>query len=235
VDELGVLETVGAVVPVWAVQALVADTVDELVAAIADGVVTNVPARIAEEIGQSREDSLGCRGRESMTGVVTMLVANMASQAKVIIVARDASNKLLLGENGDTAVAGASRLLFVCNRLFLIGKSSWNLLLLGLLGLDFGCDTLGSAVNNAAVLDEALDHPVPAAGAVNTVVYAGRAKIIIATITYTAMEVLVLHRLVAVVAVNDPGSAHIARLRTERKTRVVVGSCEVIEEACDGR
>jgi hypothetical protein len=47
VDELGVLETVRAVIPVWAVQALVADTVDVLVAAIADSTVMNVHARTA--------------------------------------------------------------------------------------------------------------------------------------------------------------------------------------------
>jgi hypothetical protein len=47
VDELGVLETVRAVIPVWAVQALVADTVDVLVAAIADSAVMDIPARTA--------------------------------------------------------------------------------------------------------------------------------------------------------------------------------------------
>jgi hypothetical protein len=66
---------------------------------------------------------------------------------------------------------------------------------------------------------------------VNAVIYAGRAEIIIATVAYAAVEVLVLHRLVAVVAVDDPRSAHVARLRAERKARVVVGSCEVVEAA----
>jgi hypothetical protein len=47
VDELGVLETVRTVIPVWAVQALVADTVDVLVAAIADSAVMDIPARTA--------------------------------------------------------------------------------------------------------------------------------------------------------------------------------------------
>jgi hypothetical protein len=231
VDELGVLETVRAVIPVWAIQALVADTIDKFVAAIADSIVTNVPARIAEEIGQSREDSLGCGRLEGMAGMVAMFVANMASQAKVVIVASDASNEFLFGQNRDTAVASARWLLFVGNRLLLIGKSTWNLLLLGLLGLDFGCDALCSAIDDAAVLNEALDHPVSASGAVNAVIYAGRAEIIIATVAYAAVEVLVLHRLVAVVAVDDPRSAHVARLRAECKARVVVGSCEVVEEA----
>lgn len=36
-NELGILDAVGAIIPVWAVQALVTNTVDKLVAAIADG------------------------------------------------------------------------------------------------------------------------------------------------------------------------------------------------------
>jgi hypothetical protein len=234
VNELGVLETVRAVIPVWAIQALVADTVNELVAAIADSVVTNIPAGIAQEIRQSRKHSLGCGRLEGMARMVTMLIANMASQAKVVIITRDAGDELLLGEHGDTAVTGASGLLFVGNRLLLIGESSRNILLLGLLGLDFGCDALGSAVDDTAILDEALDHPVSASGAVNTVVDTSRAKVVIATIAYAAMEVLVLHGLVAVVAIDNPRGAYIARLGAERKTRVIVGSCKVVEEVCYG-
>lgn len=220
VDELGVLETVRAVVPVWAVQALVADTVDELVTAIADGVVTDVPARVAQEIGQGRQDSLGRGGLEGVARVVTVLVANMASEAEVVVFARNAGNEFLLGEDLDAAVAGAGWLLLICDGLLLVGKGTWNLLLLGLLdlGLDLGCDALGGAVDDAAVLDETLDHPVAASGAVDAVVYAGRAEIVITTVAYTAVEVLVLHGLVAVVAVYDPRSAGVARLRAECET-----------------
>jgi hypothetical protein len=195
----------------------VADTVDELVAAIADGVVTDVPARIAQEIRQGGQDSLGCGGLEGVTRVVTMLVANMACEAEVVVFARNTGNEFLFGEDLDAAVAGAGWLLLICDGLLLIGKGTWNLLLLGLLGLslNLGCDALGSAVDDAAVLDEALDHPVSASGAVDTVIYAGWAEIVIATIAYTAVEVLVLHGLVAVVAVYDPRSARVARLGAE--------------------
>jgi hypothetical protein len=48
---LGALDTIRAVVPIWAVEALVADTVDELIAAIANGGVANVSPRVAEEVG----------------------------------------------------------------------------------------------------------------------------------------------------------------------------------------
>ena len=68
----------------------------------------------------------------------------------------------------------------------------------------------------------------------NTVVDTSRAKIVIATIAYAAMEVLVLHGLVAVVAIDNPRGAYIARLGAERKTRVIVGSCKVVEEVCYG-
>jgi hypothetical protein len=54
VDDLGALRALRAVIPVRAVQALVADTIDELVAAIADGRVASVPAWCAESMSQGR-------------------------------------------------------------------------------------------------------------------------------------------------------------------------------------
>lgn len=78
VDEPGVLDTVGAIVPVWAVQALVANTIDELVTAIADSRVADIPARVAEEVGQSRKDSLRGGSLERMARMMAVLVANVA-------------------------------------------------------------------------------------------------------------------------------------------------------------
>ena len=71
-------------------------------------------------------------------------------------------------------------------------------------------------------------------GTVNARIYASWAEIIVAVITDAAMEVLVLHGLVAVVAIDNPRGAYIARLGAERKTRVIVGSCKVVEEVCYG-
>ena len=53
VNEPGVLNTIGAVVPIGTVQTLVANAINELVAAIADGRVADIPSRVAQEIGKS--------------------------------------------------------------------------------------------------------------------------------------------------------------------------------------
>ena len=97
--------------------------------------------------------------------------------------------------------------------------------------LDLGRNALGSAVDNAAVLDKAFDHPVACTRAVNTCVNASRAKIIISTIANAAMEVLIFHRVVAVVAIYHPGGANIVRLGTEGKVSVVGRIREIVKEA----
>jgi hypothetical protein len=178
-----------------------------------------------------------------MAWVVTVLVADMAVEAQVVVLARGACDKELLGENVDAAVAGASRLLTVY-RLLLVRESTGDFLwLLGLglgprldlwLGLDLGRDTLGGAVDNTAVLDKALDHPVARARAVNTWVDARRAQVVVATIADTAMEVLVVHGVVAVVAVHDPSTGVLDGLGAECKVSIVRSASNVVEEALTG-
>jgi hypothetical protein len=234
VDELGVLDTLGAVVPIGTVQTLVANAINELVAAITDGRVANIPPRVAQEIGQSGKNRLGRGGLESMAGVMTMLVVHVALQAKVVVVADDTSNEFPFRQNLDAAVASASWLLIIDNRLLFIGESAWNLLLLRLLdlgfGLDLGCDALRSAVYDVAVLDEALDHPVATSRTVDAIAHTCRAEVVVASVAYAAVEVLVFHRLVTVIAVHDPRGAQIGRLGAEGEARVAVGSREVVEE-----
>jgi hypothetical protein len=75
---------------------------------------------------------------------------------------------------------------------------------------------------------------VALARAVDARVDAGRAEIVVATIAHAAVEVLVGHGLVAVVAVDHPGGARIAegkRLWAQRKLDVVGGLGQVGEEA----
>jgi hypothetical protein len=178
-----------------------------------------------------------------MAWVVTVLVADMAVEAQVVVLARGACDKELLGENVDAAVAGASRLLTVY-RLLLVRESTRDFLwLLGLglglrldlwLGLDLGRDTLGGAVDNTAVLDKALDHPVARARAVNTWIDARRAQVVVATVADTAMEVLVVHGVVAVVAVHDPSTGVLDGLGAKCKVSIVRSASNVVEEALTG-
>jgi len=53
VNEPGILYTIGTVVPIRTVEALVANAINELVTAIADGRVADIPSRVAQEIGES--------------------------------------------------------------------------------------------------------------------------------------------------------------------------------------
>jgi hypothetical protein len=96
VDELGALDALGAEVPVGAVQALVAHTVNELLAAIADGRVADIAASIAQEVGKSGHRSLFSGSLESMARVVAVLVVDVALHAEVVVFACGARNKLAL-------------------------------------------------------------------------------------------------------------------------------------------
>ena len=156
-----------------------------------------------------------------------MFVANMALQAEIVVVTRDTGDKLLLRKDLDAAVTGTGRLLDR-NRLLLISEGSRDLLVL--LGLHLGCNALGSAVDDASVLDEALDHPVALSRAVDARVNTRRAEIVIATIADAAVEVLVFHGLVAVVAVDDPGGAYIVRLGAESEAGAVFAHFEDVKE-----
>ena len=107
----------------------------------------------------------------------------------------------------DTAVAGACGLLgFLLlwnlgHGLLLLSESAGHLLF----GLGLGANTLGGAVDDTAVLDEALYHPVGRAGAVDAGVDARLAQVVVAVVTNAAVVVLIFHGHVAVVAIHDPG------------------------------
>lgn len=230
VRKFGILDTIGAIVPIWAVQALVANTIDELVAAITDSGVANVSARVAKEVSQGRESCLSGGGLEYVTGVVAVPVANMAMQAEIVVLTADASDELVLRQHLHTAVTGAGWLLLICSRWLLLGESTRNLLVV--IGLDLGWDALGCAVDHATVLHEALDHPVALSRAVNSQTDTRWAEIIIAAVADAAVEVLIFHGVVAVVAIDDPRCADAARLGAEREASVKVGRRKVLEEFC---
>jgi hypothetical protein len=89
----------------------VADTIDELVAAIANSRVADISPGVAEEVGQCRENGIRGGSCEGVAGMVAVLVANVAVHAQIVVLAGEAGHKLLLREALDTAVASACRLI----------------------------------------------------------------------------------------------------------------------------
>ena len=98
VDEVGILEASSTEIPIRAVQALVANTVDILVTSIADGIVTNISARSKESLGNHVEVCLFNGWLECMLRMVTMLHADVASDTQIIVGTSGAGNEVLLSE-----------------------------------------------------------------------------------------------------------------------------------------
>jgi hypothetical protein len=107
-DEGGVHNAARAVVPIRAILAFVADALDTLVAAVADGVVSLAATsqKTAGDFGL-QPGALDSR-HKGMPGVVAMAVLGEASPAEVIILASSAMDKFHLGQLLDAAVAGAN-------------------------------------------------------------------------------------------------------------------------------
>jgi len=98
--------------------------------------------------------------------------------------------------------------------------------------LGFGWHPLGGAVDNIAILHEALDHPVAIAGAVYARIDTSGAKVVVSVITNAAVEVLILHGLVAIITVYHPSSAAgAAWLGAECKILIMRCASKGIEEA----
>jgi hypothetical protein len=151
--------------------------------------------------------------------MMTMLIFNVTINAQIVVLAREAGDKLILGKALDAAVAGAGWLIVADHRLLLVCVGSRNFL--SILGLGFGGHALGGAVDNTAVLYESLDHPVAWTWAVNARVNASGAQIVVTSIADAAVEVLIFHGVVAIVAVHNPRGAGGVRLRTECKIGIV--------------
>jgi hypothetical protein len=203
--EGSVRDTGAAVVPVWAVEALVADAVDSLVTAIADGVVANVTTRSQGSLLIHAEADVGRSRSKAVSRVVTMLVFTVARNAQVKVLAGLASNKLVLRKNVDTVVASASghaRLLRQSLGLLAKGAGNRDLLLDALLSL--AADALSGAGDDLTVFNATLDQPVTFTRAKSAGGDAGLAKIVITAIADAAMIVRIVHGGVAAVAINRP-------------------------------
>lgn len=77
------------------------NTVDELLAAVANSRVADIAAGSTKELGQRADVRFLAVNRrlESVTWVVTVLRADVAREAKVIILAIDTSDEVGLGED----------------------------------------------------------------------------------------------------------------------------------------
>lgn len=98
VDVTGINNAVRAVVPIRAVEALVADTVDVLITTITDGVVSHIASWGQQGLGDEVEISILNGGCESVLGMVTMLNRQMARNAKIVVLTRQAGDEVLLGQ-----------------------------------------------------------------------------------------------------------------------------------------
>lgn len=107
VDEWSAPEASAAVVPVWAVEALVTNTEDGLVTAIAHGLMSDVAAWLEHScytIVHTGTQALS-GWRESMLWVVTMLVGDMALNAEIEIWTVAAGNEAVLSSLNQARVA----------------------------------------------------------------------------------------------------------------------------------
>ena len=97
-DEAGVDNATRAEVPVWAVEALVTNTVDILVTSIADSVVSRVSARSKQGLSNGLKGGIfDCRS-EAVLWVVAVFVFNEAGNAEIKVLASSAGNEALLWE-----------------------------------------------------------------------------------------------------------------------------------------
>ena len=96
-NEAGVDDARGAVVPVWAVHALVTDTIDVLVTAITDGIVALIPAGREEGLGNQVELRALQSRDEGVLWIMAVPQGNVARNAEVVVFAGNTGDELILG------------------------------------------------------------------------------------------------------------------------------------------
>jgi hypothetical protein len=253
VSVVGGLDTIGAIIPIWAYEALVAHAEDRLVTTVADCAVADVAACGKLGLARHWENSLGGGRLKAVCWVMAVVVLAHALDAEIVIVAAGAGHELVLWQDDHTAVACArcnARLLGDSLGLLRDDEGSRHILLSGPLnGLldkrgnqwDGVClawrHTLSLAGDHFTILDESLDEPVALSGAVLALAYTLLAQIVVTAVTDGTVEVDVVHCLVALVAVNRPGAANggirLGNLASAKCERLLCRRIkELVEEVC---
>jgi hypothetical protein len=207
-----------AVIKVGTIEALVSYTVNHLVTAIALGSVSEVAAsREKSLLGERKASAIDSR-LEVMGRVMAVVIAHVACEAKVKVIALETSDKVAVWEGNDTGIACAVQL---GQSIHVVVESFRSFL--GRLSLGLGCrrsgalrggsKSLGGAADDLAILDEPLDQPVAVAKTGTAVFDTSLAEIKVTTITHAAMVVNVVHDSIASVAEDGPWSSrHVDRL-----------------------
>jgi len=212
VDEVAVLRAAQTVVPVGAVQALVSDSLDLVLTAIANGTVLLVATRGKAASHLRLKASSLNGGDEAVLGVVAVTVLGEACPAEIIVVAGGAVDELDLGQLLDAAVAcpharekhavenGNDTLLGQRGRRGKrcgSGSYSWSRS-----SLRLGCQAFRRAVDNDAVVNAPLDKPVLRVIAHLTLVDALQAEVVVAIVASRAVEMGSFDHLVTPVAAH---------------------------------
>ena len=208
-----ILVALAAVVKVRTVEALVAHTMNHLVAPIADGRVSEVATSGKKSLlGEGESSTINGR-LEVVSRVMAVCVEHVAAQAKVVVVTLDASDEFVVRKGHDTGIASAGRL---GQGLDVVGEGSRDFLDSVGLGRRCrrrsrcgGCSRLGSnalsgTADKLAILNGALDQPVTFSQAGSTLLNAGLAEIVVTAFAGAAMIVSVVHDLIASVTEDGP-------------------------------
>lgn len=247
VDETSVLSTIRTVVPIRAVQTLVADTTNVVVAPVADSIVADIAAGVQASHDRSVKDSApNCRGK-AVLRVMAMLVLSEAGLAKIEILANFAVQEFLLREFLNTAIARTSQKHWrrewgelVCagrsysvdetngngqGELLLSTSAQWAARGLGQRRMARLGRQVSSAVSDLAVLNGSLDKPVLIVVAGDALIDAVLAKIKIPVIAGGAMKVSIGNRSVAAVAADSKRSSETTGEGGTRRSLSVFGCC----------
>ena len=152
-----------AVVPIRAVQALVANSLDAVVAAIANSIVSLATSGSQTARYLRLKSCALDRSNKRVLGVVTVSVSGKAGPAEIKVLARGAMDKFGLGKLLDTAVAsanaGVQEVVEDRNNSITdvnVGGCRDSGSLFNGFGLGLGSDTLSGTVSD----DSILDHPI---------------------------------------------------------------------------